>query len=127
LRAFPGKIPWPAQGEIVSRFGRRRDPHSGLLLDNPGIDLEVTAGTPVEACADGKVVDITWLPGYGNTLMLAHTNGYLTVYAGLETLSVQSGQTLVQGQQLGTSGERLHFEVWRDKQKLDPRKLLTGH
>ncbi len=120
-----GNTPWPVNGSISRHFGLLQDHDSGTSLDNPGIDI-LSNGAAVRSVAAGRVLEITWLPGFGQTLLLEHADGYFTVYAGLETVSVKPAQQVSRQHQLGNSGQKLHFEIWRERQRLDPEKYLTG-
>jgi murein hydrolase activator len=119
-----GKTPWPVKGNISRHFGVHQDQASGTSLDNPGIDFR-SDGASVRSVAAGKVLEITWLPGFGQTILLEHADGYFTVYAGLETVTVTPAQYISRLHQLGDSGQKLHFEIWRERQRLDPEKYLT--
>jgi murein DD-endopeptidase MepM/ murein hydrolase activator NlpD len=73
---------------------------------------------------------ITFLPSYGNLVILDHQNGYRTVYAHLAEIDVQEGQIVAEGESIGRSGDamegpRLHFEVWKDREKQNPESWLT--
>jgi septal ring factor EnvC (AmiA/AmiB activator) len=126
-----GKLRWPvSEGSIVARFGPQRHPTLRTVTQNTGIDIAVDAGTPVSAVATGEVATINWLPGYGNLVILNHQNGYRTVYTHLAEISVQQGQTVAEGAPIGTSGDsidgpRLHFEIWKDREKQNPELWLS--
>jgi murein DD-endopeptidase MepM/ murein hydrolase activator NlpD len=84
----------------------------------------------VNAVAAGEVAMITWLPSYGNLVILNHANGYRTVYAHLGEIEVEKGQVVNEGETLGRSGDslegpRLHFEVWKDRDKQNPESWLS--
>lgn len=126
-----GRLRWPvAEGSIAARFGNQRHPTLKTITQNTGIDIAVKAGSPVSAVAEGDVTTIWWLPGYGNLLILDHGGGYRTVYAHLADISVGEGQRVKEGDVLGTSGEsldgpRLHFELWKDRDKQNPELWLS--
>jgi len=122
-----GRLPWPTLGRVVERFGPHRNKRLGTVTDNPGIDIAAPQGTPVKAVMDGIVTTITWLPGFGNTVILDHGNGYYTVYAHLDEMLVEVDDFIKTGEQLGTVGDsgslegaRLHFEIWQQQKKLNP-------
>jgi len=120
-----GMLPWPVQGKLVRNPGIVRDTQSGAMLDSPGIDIATTSGAPVAAPADGQVIELTHLPGYGNTLLLDHGLGYVTVYAGLERIDVQRGDRVASGDPIGLSSRQLHFQVWHEKKRLNPVSWLV--
>ena len=131
FEAHRGKLPWPvAEGKIVARFGIQKHPTLKTITQNTGIDILVQSGTPVVAVADGEVSKIWWLPSYGNLIIMNHYNGYRTVYTHLADISVSEGQKVNGGEEIGTSGEsidgpRLHFEVWKDRDKQNPELWLS--
>lgn len=126
-----GKLRWPvSEGSIVARFGPQRHPTLRTITQNTGIDIAVDAGTPVSAVATGEVATINWLPGYGNLIILNHQNGYRTVYTHLGEITVVQGQTVAEGAEIGTSGDsidgpRLHFEIWKEREKQNPELWLS--
>lgn len=125
-----GRLRWPvAQGRVVSRFGNHENPTLHTITQNPGIDISVAAGSSVDAITDGEVSLISWLPSYGNLVILNHKGGFRTVYAHLSEISINEGQKVNEGDHIGKSGEALsgpllHFEIWRDREKQDPEEWL---
>ena len=125
-----GKLPWPLGGKrVVQKFGRIRHPKLGTTTMNPGIDLEASPGDPVYSVARGQITKITWLRGFGNTVILSHGDGYYTVYARLSRIFVSEGDLTKPGQPIGEIGEsgagsNFHFEVWSKRNKQDPLKWL---
>lgn len=122
-----GRLLFPVAGNyrITGTFGRSQYGNlSTVQLDNPGIDIGVSAGTKVRSVFDGEVSSIFYTDDYDNVVMVRHGE-YLTVYAGLMTLNVHKGEKVKTGQALGTvttiGGEsNLHFEVRRELNKLNP-------
>lgn len=138
FEAQKGRLPKPVSGsfEIISAFGVHPiSPDLPDIMDeNLGIDAHVANGAGVSAVYEGEVIkvyDRTNTPGFRNIVVVKHGD-YITVYANLETLSVKSGQTVRQGQQLGTAGADfddpasglIHFEVWKNQSHLDPASWL---
>jgi murein DD-endopeptidase MepM/ murein hydrolase activator NlpD len=127
-----GKLRWPVtEGAVVARFGNQRHPTLKTITQNTGIDISVKTGSPVHSVADGEVSTIWWLPSYGNLVIVNHYNGYRTVYAHLAEINVTEGQKLFEGDPIGTSGEaldgpRLHFELWKDREKQNPEQWLVA-
>jgi murein DD-endopeptidase MepM/ murein hydrolase activator NlpD len=126
-----GKLRWPvSEGAVVARFGNQIHPTLKTITQNTGIDIAVPSGSPVNAVAQGEVSTIWWLPGYGNLVILNHYDGYRTVYAHLADINVTEGQKVNEGDLLGTSGEtvdgpRVHFEVWKEREKQNPALWLS--
>ncbi len=126
-----GKLPWPATGKIVSNFGKQTHPVLGTITENSGIDISTTAGSAVRAVSDGMVVTITWLRGFGNTIIVLHDDNYYTVYSHIDNIDVIQDEYVDAGQQLATAssdgsvnGTRMHFELWQEQDKLNPRYWL---
>lgn len=126
-----GKLPWPVtHGRITAKFGNQQHPVLKTITQNTGIDISLPVGSNVEVVAGGEVSTISWLPSFGNLVIVDHSGGFRTVYAHLSELSVAEGDKVAQGSLLGKSGEAisgplLHFEIWRDREKLDPEIWLT--
>ena len=113
---------WPAQGNIVERFGEN---------GSKGIDIAGTSGSPVVAVAPGKVVySGSGLRGYGLLIIIRHADDYLSAYAHNEKAMVKEGQVVQAGQVIALMGDtdakrvELHFEIRRFGKALDPMKLL---
>lgn len=126
-----GSLPWPvSNGVIVRRFGPNRDKELNLVTINNGIDVSVPTGTPVKSVSGGKVVQITYLPTFGNVVIVRHPKSYLTVYANLARVSVSKGEIIRSRQLLGSSasmpegGSIVHFEIWKGREKQNPQKWL---
>ncbi|MER3522808.1 MAG: hypothetical protein C4326_01735 [Ignavibacteria bacterium] len=126
-----GKLRWPvSEGVVVAKFGNHVHPRLKTVTMNTGIDIEVKAGSPVVSVADGEVSTILWYPSYGNLLIINHYDGYRTVYTHLAEILVTEGQKVKEGERIGTSGEaidgpRLHFELWKDREKQNPEQWLS--
>jgi septal ring factor EnvC (AmiA/AmiB activator) len=126
-----GKLRWPvSEGNIVAHFGPQKHPTLRTITQNTGIDIAVDAGTPVVAVATGEVAIINFIPSYGNLVILNHPNGFRTVYTHLGEISVVRGQTVAEGTAIGTSGDsidgpRLHFEIWKEREKQNPEVWLS--
>ena len=120
-------------GYISSGFGTRRDPINGSQRFHEGIDIAAPIGTQIHAVDNGKVVFAGKQGGYGNTVIIEHSNGVRTRYAHAESLSVSVGDVVEAGQVVGkvgstgrSTGPHLHFEViGKDGQHLNPGKFLT--
>jgi murein DD-endopeptidase MepM/ murein hydrolase activator NlpD len=105
-----------------------------------GLDLGAPLDTPIHAAADGVVllaaasVDQSGkLVGYGNYVVVAHPDGFVTLYGHLDTIAVKAGQVVHQGEIIGqegstgwSTGPHIHFEIRHDGQFLDPAPFLAG-
>lgn len=128
---YKGQLSWPVQGKLVGRFGPHKNEKLGTVTNNPGIDIAAPKGRSVKAVLDGIVVAITWIPGYGNTMIVDHGDSYYTVYAHIDNIQVNMDGYVLRDQVIAKvsdtgslDGARLHFEVWRGKDKVDPLKWL---
>jgi murein DD-endopeptidase MepM/ murein hydrolase activator NlpD len=115
---------WPVNGPVVSGFGMRW----GQL--HAGLDIAVPAGTPIRAATSGTVVLAAYTGGYGNYTCIDH-GGVSTCYAHQSSYSVSSGQSVGQGQVIGSVGctgrcfgDHLHFEVRVNGSPVDPMGYL---
>lgn len=117
----------PVQGRIVSEFG----PKSGGL-HNDGINIAAPRGTPIRATADGEVAYAgDGLPGFGNLILLRHTDGWTSAYAHADSMAVKRGDPVTRGATIGTVGNtgsvtepQLHFELRKHDRAVDPKPLL---
>ena len=125
-----GKLPWPADGPVVSRFGKQYHPvYKNLELPpNNGVDIALAKGTSVNAVFDGVVTQVFVMPGYNQCVLVQHGN-YFTLYCKMKGLVVKAGDKVRTGQALGTidtiNGQtQLHFEVWKGKTPQNPEQWL---
>jgi murein DD-endopeptidase MepM/ murein hydrolase activator NlpD len=125
IRHGNGSYIWPVNGPIVSPFGMRW----GRL--HAGVDIAVPSGTPVRAAASGTVAIAGWMGGYGNYTCINHGGGMATCYAHQSSIGVSVGQSVKQGQVIGSSGctghcfgPHVHFEVRINGQPVDPMGYL---
>ena len=116
------RLVWPVQGPVIGRFDGSR---------NKGIDIAGKAGTPVVAAEAGRVVYVgSELRGFGNMVIIKHSEQLLTAYAHNRKVLVKENQSVRQGQRIaemgssGTDRVKLHFEVRRDSNAVDPMPYL---
>ncbi len=117
---------WPHVGTVIAKYST-----SGKV--NKGIDIAGNSGDPVKAAADGSVVYAgNGLLGYGNLIIINHNEHYLSAYAHNRRILVKEGQEVKQGQTIaelgstGTDGDKLHFEIRRNGNPVDPLPYLPG-
>ena len=126
-----GKLRWPViHGSVQSRFGNQIHPVLKTVTQNTGIDIATPVGSDVLAVADGEVAVLSFIPGFGNVLILNHYNGYRTVYAHLSDVSVTESQRITEGMVIAKSGDTvagaiLHFEIWKEREKQNPEWWLA--
>ena len=125
-----GKLPWPAEGAVVGRFGTHYHPvYKNLQLPpNNGFDIAVAKGASIASVFDGVVQQVMVVPGFNQCVMVDHGN-YFTLYCKLKNVSVKAGDKVRTGQSLGTidtiNGQtQLHFELWKGKTPQNPETWL---
>jgi septal ring factor EnvC (AmiA/AmiB activator) len=125
-----GKLPWPADGPIVDRFGEKYHPvyKNVKLPSNNGIDIALSHGAKVCAVFDGVVSQIVVMPGYNKCVLVQH-GSHFTFYCKLNNVFVRAGDKVVLGQEIGTvdtiNGQtQLHFQVWQNKKPQNPESWL---
>jgi murein DD-endopeptidase MepM/ murein hydrolase activator NlpD len=120
---------WPVRGKVITSYGAKTNGKA-----NDGINLAVPEGTPVKAAEDGVVAySGNELKGYGNLVLVRHTNGYVTAYAHASELLVKRGDPIKRGQIIAKSGQsgevgspQLHFEIRKGSSPVDPLQFLNG-
>jgi murein DD-endopeptidase MepM/ murein hydrolase activator NlpD len=120
---------WPVRGKVITAYGAKANGKA-----NDGINLAVPEGTPVKAAEDGVVAySGNELKGYGNLVLVRHSNGYVTAYAHASELLVKRGDTIKRGQTIAKSGQsgevgspQLHFEIRKGSSPVDPLQFLNG-
>jgi murein DD-endopeptidase MepM/ murein hydrolase activator NlpD len=125
---------FPALGKLTSGFGWREDPVRpipGQKRFHQGVDFGGKIGDPVKAAMRGTVLHVDNNPNLGNFIILKHDSGYQTLYAHLSAYSVSAGEDVRQGQEIGkigdsgyTTGPHLHFEAFRNGNRINPLDLL---
>ena len=121
-----GKLPWPADGPVVSSFGKHYHPvYKNLELPpNNGIDIALSKGTQIRAVFDGVVKQVMVMPGYNQCVLIQHGN-YFTLYCKLKSLNVAEGDKVKTSDVIGSvdviNGQvQLHFEVWKGSKPQNP-------
>jgi len=135
--SFTPSIP-PTAGYMSSSYGVRLSPFSraneaedGILGYHSGIDISNALDTPVQATANGEVLEAGWMDRYGWGVRISHSQDKETLYGHLNHLEVHSGQQVTRGQILGTMGRsghatgiHLHYEVRLNGKPVDPQPYL---
>ena len=126
-----GQLPWPTEGRVISKFGKQWNSRLKTTTDNPGIDIKGQPGSPIRSTMSGIITTITYIRGYGTTIIVDHGGGFYTVYSHVTNIQtnvdseVRSGDVIAyMGDSGSVNGSKLHFEVWGKGQKLDPEKWL---
>ncbi len=118
---------WPVRGRVIAGFGPKPNGQQ-----NDGINVAVPEGTPIKAAEDGVVAYAgNELKGYGNLVLIRHSNGYVTAYAHASELLVKRNDQVKRGQVIARAGQtgsvtspQLHFEVRKGSAPVDPMPLL---
>ncbi len=131
--SFEPRLP-PVGGIITSRVGMRVDPIDGLWRQHNGIDIAIPTGTPVKPAATGVVVYSGIRSGYGNTIIIEHDGGIITLYGHNSRLLAEQGKTVtpestvaLSGSTGRSTGPHLHFEAWRRGVNITETFLSGGH
>jgi len=122
-----GKYRWPVRGAVIAGDGSNVDGNR-----NDGIDISVPQGTPVKAGGNGVVIySGNGLKELGNTVLIRHEDGTVTVYGNADKLNVTRGQKVTRGQVIANSGmsgnasrPKLHFEVRKNAAAVNPMTFL---
>ncbi|MBE44944.1 MAG: hypothetical protein CMO16_07200 [Thaumarchaeota archaeon] len=127
-----GQLPWPASGRVISKFGKQWNAKLKTTTDNPGIDIKGKPGSAIRSILNGVVTTITYIRGYGTTVIIDHGGGFYTVYSHVTNIQthvdseVRSGDVIAyMGDSGSINGSKLHFEIWGKGQKLNPEKWLA--
>lgn len=126
-----GKLPWPVRGKILSRYGKQRDPLSRTYTKNTDIEIQAALGTPVKSVFSGVVSMITYLPAYGNTVIIHHGKSFYTVYSHLDEIYVHKNDIVKKAQVIATvgdsgslSGSKLQFGIYGGQRTYNPEDWL---
>jgi len=118
-----GGLGWPLSGQLLARYGARLPDGRS----SKGLLIGATAGSPIHAVADGRVVYADWMNGYGMILIIDHGNNYLSLYAHNDSLLHRNGERVRRGQAVATVGNSggqgvsaLYFELRRNGEAVDP-------
>ena len=131
VRTFRGALAWPAEGEVIERFGRQRNAKFATYTMNNGLKIAAAPRSPVRAVFQGTVLFSQWFKGYGNLIILDHGNRVFSLYGNLTAPSVAVGDRIATGQAIAGVGDSedmksgyLYFEVREDNRPEDPQKWL---
>ncbi|HPW17716.1 MAG TPA: M23 family metallopeptidase [Candidatus Aminicenantes bacterium] len=121
----------PTAGWMSSVFGHRTDPFTGAWTMHYGIDISTNPGNPIMATADGIVIKVQTDKYLGKNVTISHGNGFTTIYGHMSKFAVKAGQKVKRRDVIGyigqtgkAAGPHVHYEVWRDGRRVDPRSYL---
>jgi lipoprotein NlpD len=113
---------WPTDGKVTGTFDR----------GSKGITIAGQLGQSIVAAGAGTVLYASSVRGYGNLVIIKHTNNFLSAYAHAKTILVKEGQTISKGQRIAEMGNsdtdsvKLHFEIRQQGKPVDPIKFLPN-
>lgn len=118
---------WPAKGRIIQTFGDKGG------VKSTGINISVPEGTPIKAAEAGTVAYAgNEVKGFGNLVMVRHSDGWVSVYANASEIKVKRGDVIKRGQVIALSGQsgdvsapQLHFELRKGSVPVDPVEHLS--
>jgi len=126
------RLPWPVEGQVLTRFGIQRHPQFGTTVFRRGIEIEAHDGESVRAVSDGQVAYADWYKGYGELVILEHGNGLYTLYGNLSRLELKKGDWVTRGKVIGLAGDtgslkgsKLYFEIRKNGEAQDPLAWLA--
>lgn len=127
-----GTLPWPADGKVVSFFGRQKHPTFNTYVQRKGIEIRTVEGSLIHAVMTGSVVYADWLKGYGLVIILDHANGFFSLYAHASKILAKAGEHVAEGQPIGETGDTgmigentLYFELREGAEPVDPLYWLA--
>jgi septal ring factor EnvC (AmiA/AmiB activator) len=127
-----GKLPWPVRGSLLHAYGKQHDSRLKTTINRTGIDIKAKAGSEVKAIFTGIVSMVTYLSGYGNTVILDHGDGYYSVYSHLDEIYAELDQLVDAGQVIGLVGDsgslegvKLHFALFSSQRTENPQQWLA--
>jgi len=131
-RGVKGGLPWPAEGSVLTYFGRQKHPTFNTYVQRKGIEIRTSEGSAIHAVMPGTVVYADWLKGYGLVIILDHTNGFFSLYAHASKILTSVGAQVGSGQAIGETGDTgmtgentLYFELREGTEAVDPLQWLA--
>ncbi len=125
-----GALPWPVKGKVLLEFGKVVHSVYKTVIMNTGIDISARKGDKVRCIASGKVAYVGWMRGLGKFVIVDH-GGYYSTYAHMDEINVRKDDEVANGSIVGVIGEqgvvggtKLHFEIRKSTEALDPRDWL---
>jgi len=128
---YPGIFITPAAGTLGSTFGDTVDQLTQKTKSHKGLDIEAPNGTEIKSAAEGIVLEASFEKTLGYYVKIEHSNGYSTIYAQCSQLIAKKGQNVKQGDVIAkvgstgtSSGNHLHFEIWKDGKAVNPSDYI---
>jgi len=131
-RGTKGTLPWPADGQVTSFFGRQKHPTFNTYVQRKGIEIKSPEGSVIHAVMPGTVVYADWLKGYGLVIILDHANGFFSLYAHASKILSKVGEQVAEAHPIGETGDTgmigentLYFELREGAEAVDPLHWLV--
>lgn len=131
-RGAKGALPWPADGSVITFFGRQKHPTFNTFVQRKGIEIRTAEGSAIRAVMPGTVVYADWLKGYGLVIIMDHANGFFSLYAHASKILASVGTQVGTGQPIGETGDTgvtgentLYFELREGADAVDPLQWLA--
>jgi len=131
-RGLKGLLPWPAEGSVITYFGRQKHPTFNTYVQRKGIEIRTSEGSSIHAVMPGTVVYADWLKGYGLVIIIDHANGFFSLYAHASKILTSVGAQVTAGQAIGETGDTgmtgentLYFELREGADPVDPLQWLA--
>jgi septal ring factor EnvC (AmiA/AmiB activator) len=131
-KGVKGGLPWPAEGSVLTYFGRQKHPTFNTYVQRKGIEIRTVEGSAIHAVMAGTVVYADWLKGYGLVIILDHANGFFSLYAHASKILTSVGAQVTSGQSIGETGDTgmtgentLYFELREGSEPVDPLQWLA--
>ncbi|BCA54284.1 putative Murein hydrolase EnvC [Nitrospira sp. KM1] len=131
-KGVKGGLPWPADGTVISYFGRQKHPTFNTYVQRKGIEIKAAEGSAIKAVMSGTVVYADWLKGYGLVIIVDHANGFFSLYAHASKILASVGARVDATQPIGETGDTgmtgentLYFELRQGAEPVDPLQWLA--
>lgn len=120
--AAKGELPWPVDGEVISKFGKQKHFQLDAFIFNRGIDIKplTKKSNNVNAIAGGEIVYADSFEGLDNMVVIDHGNGYYTIYGKLKELFIEPGAEVEPMDSLGNVDSEVYFELGQGSKPQDP-------
>ncbi len=130
-KKYAGPFIWPVKGRFTSEFGTQRVYNNKPGWKHSGIDISASRGAPIKAAQNGKIILAKPLKVHGNTVMIDHGMGIISIYNHLDKIKVINNQLVTKGALIGTvgstgiaTGDHLHFGISIQSIRVNPRTWL---
>jgi len=129
--SMKGRLPFPVQGPVITKFGRKEHPELHTYTFQKGIEIKAPEGREIKSVFEGKVIYADWFKGYGNLLIINHGEKYYSLSAHASKLFKKTGDLVGQGETVALVGDTnslkgscLYFEIRHKGKPQDPLQWL---